>query len=237
MPYASSEVISLPPGSAELDSARIRWKRSAQARRVSLRIDPRDGVIVVTLPSRTSRSAGMALVVDHASWIGARLAALPEAVAFADGARVPLAGEPLCIRHVPDVAGVRLAAGAIEVGGAPAELAHAVGEFLRAEAHRRLSALAQTKAARLGRPVRRVTVKDTISRWASCTRDSALMFSWRLVLAPEPVQDYVAAHEVAHLRHMNHGSRFAALVDELTPHARPAEAWLRRHGSSLLRIG
>jgi predicted metal-dependent hydrolase len=84
---------------------------------------------------------------------------------------------------------------------------------------------------------RRVAVKDTKSRWGSCASNRNLGFSWRLVMAPPHVQDYVAAHEVAHLRHMNHGPRFWSLVAELTPHTEIAVAWLRNNGPKLLRIG
>jgi predicted metal-dependent hydrolase len=83
----------------------------------------------------------------------------------------------------------------------------------------------------------RISVKDTSTRWGSCAPDGALAFSWRLVLTPPFVQDYVAAHEVAHLRYMNHGKRFWGLVDTLTPHTRAAIPWLRREGARLLRIG
>jgi hypothetical protein len=98
-------------------------------------------------------------------------------------------------------------------------------------------ALASAKAAVLAVQPRRVTVKDTRTRWGSCAPDGSLAFSWRLILAPEPVQDYVAAHEIAHMRHMNHGARFWTLVDRLTPHAATAIPWLRTEGSRLLRIG
>ena len=93
------------------------------------------------------------------------------------------------------------------------------------------------KAAAIEARVTRVTVKDTTTRWGSCASDGALAFSWRLVMAPSFVQDYVAAHEVAHLRHMNHGPRFWDLVANLTPHRHKAVAWLNQEGGSLLRIG
>ena len=93
------------------------------------------------------------------------------------------------------------------------------------------------KSATLGVTVRRIAVKDTRSRWGSCAVDGSLAFSWRLVMTPEFVQDYVAAHEVAHLKHMNHGKRFWNLVDRLTPHAATAIPWLQAEGFRLLRIG
>ena len=112
-----------------------------------------------------------------------------------------------------------------------------VADFLRAEALRRLSALVAEKTAILGVTPRRIAVKDTRSRWGSCASDGSLAFSWRLVMTPEFVQDYVAAHEVAHLKHLNHGARFWSLVDKLTPHAEAAIPWLRAEGFRLLRVG
>ena len=94
-----------------------------------------------------------------------------------------------------------------------------------------------TKSATIGMTVRRISVKDTRSRWGSCAADRSIGFSWRLVMTPEFVQDYVVAHEVAHLRHLNHGKRFWALVDRLTPHAATAIPWLRAEGFRLLRVG
>ena len=97
--------------------------------------------------------------------------------------------------------------------------------------------LVVAKTATLGVTARRIAVKDTRSRWGSCAVDGSLAFSWRLVMTPEFVQDYVAAHEVAHLKYMNHGKRFWNLVDRLTPHAATAIPWLRAEGFRLLRVG
>ena len=228
-----SEILALPQG-----PTRVRWRRNARARRVSLRIDPRGGGVIVTLPPRAGRAAGMALLMDHAAWVAARLAALPGAVAFADGAEVPLNGQPARIRHVPrGRGGAWLEAGEIRVAGEPEFLPRRVADFLRAEARRRLAPLAVAKAASAGLTPRRVTVKDTRSRWGSCAPDGTLMFCWRLVMAPPDVQDYVVAHEVAHLAHMNHGPRFWALVDRLTPHTEAGIAWLHANGAGLLRVG
>jgi predicted metal-dependent hydrolase len=231
------EILSLPHGPAP-----VAWRRSTRARRVSLRIDTRGGVVVVTLPPRAARTAGVALLMDHAAWVSARLAALPGATVFADGAVVPLHGRDHVIRHVRNATGaVRAVAGEIRVAGNRALLPARVSEFLRAEARRVLSVHAAAKAAMLaarhGCVLGRVTVKDTRSRWASCTADGNLAFSWRLVMAPRFVQDYVAAHEVAHLRYMDHGPKFWALVRALTPHTDPAVEWLRVHGPRLLRVG
>ncbi len=229
-----------PPEMLELPSglAVVQWRRSARARRVSLRIDPRGGAIVVTLPMRASRRTGMALLMNHTDWLADRLAALPDAVRFTDGAIIPIAGEPHRIRHAPTArGGAFLQDGELVVTGAAEFLRRRTHDFLRNEAGRRLAALVAEKSALADVRPRRITVKDTKSRWGSCAADGSLSFSWRLVMAPEYAQDYVAAHEVAHLRHMNHGPRFWALVDQLTPHKETAIPWLRTEAPRLLRIG
>ena len=133
--------------------------------------------------------------------------------------------------------GAWFAGQAIHVAGSPEFLRRRVLDLLRAEARRRLSTLVAEKTALAGLHARRVTVKDTISRWGSCAPDGSLAFSWRLVMAPGFIQDYVAAHEVAHLRHMNHGPRFWALVRTLARQMDSAVAWLRDEGQRLMRIG
>ncbi len=217
---------------------RVLWRRSKRARRVSLRIEPKAGLVVVTLPLRASRRAGLALLTQHAVWVTTSLAALPGAIRFASGAVVPLGGVDHRICHFPETRrGAWLAPGLICVSGKPEFLPRRVRDLLRSEAQRRLALLATEKAYRLGLRPRRVRVRDTRSRWGSCGADGSLAFSWRLVMAPPFVQDYVAAHEVAHLRHMNHGPRFWALVRELTPHTDAAITWLRDQGTRLVRIG
>jgi predicted metal-dependent hydrolase len=125
----------------------------------------------------------------------------------------------------------------IRVSGQPEFLARRVRDALQSLACERFRVSAAVKANLIAAVLRRVRVKDTTSRWGSCTADGTLMFSWRLVMAPDFVQDYVIAHEVAHLRHMNHGLAFWALTDSLTPHRSAATAWLHDYGPGLLRVG
>jgi hypothetical protein len=225
--------VTLPSG-----TARVEWRRNARARRVSLRIDPSDGAIVVTLPLRASRRAGMALLMGHVDWVTRRIAALPAPVTLVDGAQVSIGGIPHHIRHHPDRrGGAWLGDGELHVTGRPEFLPRRVIDFLRAEAGRRLSTLVRAKADQAGLTATRITIKDTTSRWGSCAPDGALAFSWRLVMAPEFVQDYVTAHEVAHLRHMNHGPAFWHLVSSLTAHTPRAMTWLNHEGPRLLRVG
>ena len=230
----------MPPESLLLQGglATIHWRRSKRARRISLRIDARDAAVVITLPMRAAKAAGVALLTANAAWVADRLAALPPPLEYAPGSLITIDGLPHAIIHTPQArGGAWLEAGALHVSGDAAFLPRRVEDFLRAEARRRFSAQSIAKAAQAGLLLRRVTVRDTRTRWGSCSSTGALMFCWRLLLAPPYVQDYVVAHEVAHLKHMNHGPDFWALTDALSPHRAQAVAWLSEQGSGLMRVG
>jgi predicted metal-dependent hydrolase len=239
MQSSDSETILLRPGVFGAPvGCPVRWQRSARARRVSLRIDARAGEVVVTLPMRAARRAGMALLTTHAAWVMQRLAALAPPVALAPGAEVLLGGRPHVIRHDPAARGGAFLDGAtIVVSGREEFVARRVKDFLRAEAKRRIAVLAAGHAATLGVRIAAIRLKDTNSRWGSCAPDGTLAFSWRLVMAPDAVLDYVVAHEVAHLRELNHSPRFWAHVERLTPNRETAQDWLRDNGPALLRVG
>ncbi|HEV7268541.1 MAG TPA: YgjP-like metallopeptidase domain-containing protein [Falsiroseomonas sp.] len=233
LPDSETITLAVPPG-----ECRVQWRPSARARRVSLRICPRAGAVVIILPQRAGRRAGLALLRAHGAWAMARLAALAPAAPFEAGGTVAIGGQCHVIRHDPAArGGTFLQDRVLVVTGDAAFLARRVADFLRAEAVRRVAALAATHAGALGVTPRAIRLKDTRSRWGSCARDGTLAFSWRLVMAPGWVLDYVVAHEVAHLREMNHSARFWAHVAQLSPHRVAAAAWLRAHGPALLRAG
>lgn len=215
----------------------VRWRRSARARRLALKICPLQGAVIVTLPMRASVKAGMALLQENALWVTQHLRGIKPAETLAPGASVPIGDVPHEIIHTPERRGVALEDGRIMVPGAVEFLPRRVMDFLRHEAGRRLHAAAIPHAAALDVRPRVIRVKDTRSRWGSCAPDGTLAFSWRLVMAPGWVLDYVVAHEVAHLRELNHSQRFWALVGRLTPHHDAANAWLKREGPRLLRVG
>ncbi len=228
-----SEMLLLPTGETW-----VRWRRSRQARRISLRIDTRAGTVVITLPPRAAREAGLELLRTHSGWVAGKLAALPGQIVFACGETISLHGVPHVIRAMPQARrGVWVEAGEIRVSGERAFLARRLLDFLRIEARTALSACAQAIAAASELRPRRLVIKDTSSRWGSCSSDGVVMFSWRLVMAPPEVQHYVVAHELAHLRHLDHGRQFWAQVAQLTPYRERAETWLRLHGPALLRTG
>jgi len=216
----------------------LRVKRHPRARRISLRADPRDGTVVLVLPMRASVDAGLAFARSQAAWIRARLAAAPRPMAFAPGTRLHLQGEEVEIVHDAARRGPALRVGGLlVVGGKPEFVARRVRDFLRAEAGRRLGPLALEKAAALGRTLQALRITDTRSRWGSCARDARISLSWRLVIAPPRVADYVVAHEVAHLAHHDHSPAFWRVVDTLTEHRTEAQAWLRANGAALLGAG
>ncbi len=213
-------------------------RRNPRARRLTLRLDPVEGALHLTLPRGVALTEGLEFAHCRSGWILAQLATLPPRVAFAEGARVPILGESHVIRHAPQARrGVWREGGVIWVSGLADHLARRVADFLKREARREVTGRVHDKAARIGRRAGRVRLRDTVSRWGSCTADGNLGFSWRLVLAPEAVLDYVVAHEVAHLVHLNHGPRFWAVVRQLTPEVTGPQRWLRTHGGRLLRYG
>lgn len=213
-------------------------RRSTRARRMSLKVEPQSDRIRLTLPRQTSLRDGLAFARSERVWLLRRLAELPPRVPFEDGARVPYRGCERRIRHVGRLRGtVALDDDEIRVPGLPEHLSRRLGDWLRGEARAAVAAASYRHAERLGVDIRRLAVRDMRSRWGSCSGDGRLSFCWRLILAPEWVLDYVAAHEVAHLRHMNHGPDFWREVRQLGVDARRAEAWLRAHGAALHRFG
>lgn len=213
------------------------WRRSRAARLVSLRIDPSLGGVIITLPMRVAKSSGLALLKSQSFWVAERLRQLPKQIELADGGEVMVDGEAHEICHQPGGrGGAWIADGHIEVTGEPEFLARRVTDLLRHLAKQRFTALAWEKAALIGRKPLRVTIKDTRTRWGSCTADGILMLNWRLIMAPPFVQDYVVAHEVAHLQHLDHSPRFWQLTSELTVHTHTAQIWLKHNGAGLLRV-
>jgi predicted metal-dependent hydrolase len=206
-------------------------------RRIILRIDQDTDGVVLTMPKWARQSDAMALLAERADWVLARIDALPARIRFADGAAVPYFDAPHTIRHAPGGRGVVLEGGEIRVPGRAEHLARRLGDWLRAQARREISARAHLLAGRVGKPIRRITVRDTRSRWGSCSSAGNLSFSWRLVMAPDWVMEYVVAHEVAHLRHANHGPDFWAAVERLGVGADAAQRWLNGNAARLQRIG
>ncbi len=224
---------------------RIALKRVATARRLTLRVRAATRDIVLTMPPRASLRQAQEFANNHAHWIALRLARVPQRTPFAPGERIFLRGVEHVLQHCPDARERRGAVWQEEgegtpvlcAGGDPAGFERRIGDFLRREARRDLEEAVRRHAKAAGRAPIALSLRDTSSRWGSCSAKGALNFSWRLVMAPPFVLDYLAAHETAHLRHHDHSERFWALTQSLCPNTDRAEAWLRAHGAKLHRYG
>lgn len=217
----------------------VELRPRAGSSRMTLRIDPARGVLRVALHPRTSAARALAFVTEHRGWIAERVAGWPAAWPFAPAVRFPLEGRDILIDWLAErPRAPRLDGDRLIVGGPLDGLSGRVERWLRARAKATLDAETRALATCVGKPVRSVAVRDTTSRWGSCTTAGALAYSWRLILAPPHVRASVVAHEVAHLVHMNHSAEFWALAEELlgADHA-PARRWLKRHGPGLHWIG
>jgi len=213
-------------------------KRHPQARYITLRFDGASGGIRLVLPKGVPLAEGIAFANAKSNWVLDYLDSLPPRVPFEHGAELPILGKDHRIHHAPWARrGVWRADSVLWVSGKEEHISRRVGDYLKAEARKELSRRARDKAAQIGRQVRKVSVRDTRSRWGSCSEHGDLNFSWRLILAPEHVLDYVVAHEVAHLEELNHGRRFWRLTEKLATEIEPAKAWLQDQGESLLRFG
>jgi predicted metal-dependent hydrolase len=221
----------------------VRLRRHRQARRYTLRVVAVTREAVLTMPPRGSFREAREFAEKHRAWIAARLGRLPKAAPFAHGTEFPLRGLTHVIVHrrgargtvwtETDRNGTRL----LCVAGDNAHMRRRITDHLKREARHDLEEAVARYAKRLGATVRRISVRDQASRWGSCSTTGALSFSWRLVLAPRYVLDYLAAHEVAHLREMNHSRRFWRLLGRLCPDMERAKAWLDVHGTDLHRYG
>jgi predicted metal-dependent hydrolase len=221
----------------------VRLRRHRRARRYTLRIHPSDREAILTMPPRGTLVEAKDFAQRHGGWIAARLGRLPKAAPFNHGAIIPLRGIAHRIVHRAGERGtvwtetrdsgerILCVAGGLEY------LDRRVHDFLKREARRELQKASQRHADALSVKVKRISIRDQSSRWGSCTSSGSLSFSWRLILAPPFVLDYLAAHEVAHLVEMNHSPRFWKVVARTCNHVERAKRWLDAEGNDLHRYG
>lgn len=230
------------------ETYRINLKRTAAARRYTLRVRAAAHDVVLTMPARGSLAEAKSFAERHAAWIGARLRRLPARMRFMPGEFVPVRGVLHRIANRPGARGTVWIEAATQdpcgdaspllwVNAQAPFVPRRVQDFLIREARRDIEGAVARHTRALGVHPRKITLRDTTSRWGSCSSSGALNFSWRLIMAPRFVLDYLAAHEVAHLMHMNYSTAFWAVVAQLSADIEDAEAWLKTHGSSLLRFG
>ncbi|KIT14215.1 M48 family metallopeptidase [Jannaschia aquimarina] len=212
----------------------VALRRSARVRRMTLRVARVGGNVTLTVPPGVPDHEAEGFAASQADWIARQVQAAPRARPVTVGARIPVLG-----REVPViVGGGRSARWTGEAVAVPdnERAGRRIAALLKEVARSHLVAAVDRHAEALGRQAGRITLRDTRSRWGSCTGRGDLMFSWRLAMAPPNVLDYVAAHEVAHLAHMDHSPRFWACVGRLLPDYAPRRAWLKKNGATLHAI-
>jgi predicted metal-dependent hydrolase len=224
--------------------APVEVRRHPAARRLTLRVSRTRRAVIVTLPLQCDIDEAGTFISRNIEWVRARLDNLPVPVPFRDGVFIPLRGVPHRIVFTGPQRGCRTVQ---KVAGSMYPELHVPGEretasarleaWLGQQARRDLDARVVWHAHSLGVRAKRMAVRDQASRWGSCSTTGVLSFSWRLVLAPSHILDYVAAHEVAHLKEMNHGPRFWALVRKSCPGMDDAKRWLQIYGMDLHRYG
>ncbi|QKV19787.1 M48 family metallopeptidase [Oricola thermophila] len=218
----------------------LRVAENPRAKRLTLRIKPGNKGLAVTTPVGISMLEVERFLHRNRDWLEERLEKIPDRPQVRPGIKIPIRGVNHEIVHEPgrgvteavrDDNGARLV-----VRGDRVHLPRKVADFLKKEAKADIGALVEKHTATIGRRAKAIRYKDTVSRWGSCSSEGNLSFSWRIMMAPRPVIDYLVAHEVAHLVHMNHGKEFWALCEDLCPDTERCKAWLKKNGSALQAI-
>ena len=215
---------------------------NARAKRLTLRVVPGGRGLKVTVPPHVSNSEVDDFLDRNYGWIKSKLDLVPDQPTVREGIKLPIGGtNHLIVRQsgrgithtvLGDDGSARLV-----VYGDAKFVPRRVADFLKKEAKREIEALVAHHTKTVGRKAKSITFRDTTSRWGSCTSDGKLSFSWRIMMAPPRVINYLVAHEVAHLKEMNHSSQFWALCNELCPDTDKCKSWLKRNGNKLQAIG
>ncbi len=208
-------------------------RRHARARHMVIRYQPLQQALSLTLPRYVAIREGLRFVESRRSWIINQLGRSGGEAKFADGGVIPVLGKEYVIRHEAGRGLARIEEGVLVVPGDAAFLSRRVQDFLKRMAKEEIVPLAEAKAQILQRKISKIAFRDTVSLWGSCNEANQLSFSWRLVLAPREVMEYVVCHEVAHLVELNHSRDFWNIVGELCPGWQQHKRWLKKNGQGL----
>ncbi|MDW9374973.1 DUF45 domain-containing protein [Sinorhizobium meliloti] len=216
-------------------------RQNARATRMTLRIEPGGRALKLTVPEGLPEREVSAFLIRHQGWLMTKLARFSGESELEDGGTILVRGVAHRIERTGRLRGLTEALviddeAVLRVGGAEEHLRRRIADYLKKEARSELERLVAVYAGRTGRRARSLSLKDTRSRWGSCSAEGDLSFSWRIAMAPPKVIAYLAAHEVAHLQEMNHGPRFWALCESLCPETKDAKHWLKRNGTILHAI-
>lgn len=208
--------------------------RSTRAKHISLRIAPAKNVLIITLPWHTPLASAIKFLKGKKEWVLENIKEYPQ-VRLAAGVTIPVLGKEYIIRRKGErgITTIDIRRMEITVHCAPEFTERRVRDFLRKRLHERCVKRSHAMAERIDKKVRRVTITKAQSNWGSCDGKARVSFSWLLVFAPTEILEYIIAHEVAHLKEMNHGPKFWALVKELCPGMNSAQRWLKEHGHTL----
>lgn len=225
----------IPP--IEIGGMKVTIKLHAKARRLTLRYDAKKEHFVLSSPKRASKKSMVEFVTESENWMRKQVVVTPQATVLKPGSFLPLEGKERLIIHT-EAPGVEivLTDDTITVKCREARFPRALDRFIRQRAHNIITSLSHKKAMELGRSIQSIQLRDTTTRWGSCTHDGKLSFSWRLIMAPAEIIDYVVAHEVAHLAVFDHSPKFWATCRTLTPHTTFGKHWLQQNGSTLHQI-
>jgi predicted metal-dependent hydrolase len=216
-------------------------KENSRATRITLRIEPGGRALNLTIPVGLKHYEVDDFLSRHEGWLKTKLAKFSLDNPIRPGGTISIRGVQHRIEHTGSLRGITQALvidgePVLKVSGLEEHMGRRISTFLKKEARHDLEALARRHAAAIRKPIASVSMKDTRSRWGSCSWDGNLSFSWRIVMAPPLIIDYLAAHEVAHLKEMNHSPKFWALCGDLCPRMDEARRWLKLHGSQLHAI-
>ncbi|MDJ0613853.1 MAG: SprT family zinc-dependent metalloprotease [Rhizobiaceae bacterium] len=209
-----------------------------RAKRITLRIVPGGDGLRVTTPGHVGDDEIEAFVERNRNWVTTRLARLPGKVNLEAGAFVPYLGVDHKIVPTGKLRGIVSVKSSgngpeLHVPGDEKTISRRLLTWLKQEARRELNEAVARHVSKIGVRPKQIRITDTTSRWGSCSSTRTLSFSWRIIMAPPEVLDYLAAHEVAHLIEMNHSDRFWRLTRDLCPDTDRQKNWLRQNGAKL----
>ena len=211
----------------------IKIKKSISAKRLTLRIDEKNHIPVLTIPNHYSKNKAISFVKEHLDWINTNLEKLPPLKKFTNNDKISFMGKEITIIHKPAQRGVTLTDDKLLTGGQEEFLHRRVCDFIKKQAQKELYQASVNTAKTLNCEIHKVSIKDTKSRWGSCSNKKNINYNWRIALAPKFVIDYLVCHEVSHLAHQDHSSCFWECVSKLCPKYQEARQWLKTNGKSL----
>jgi predicted metal-dependent hydrolase len=219
----------------------LKIRPHARAKRITLRIDPGGRGLSLTIPQKLPEHEINEFLEKYHGWILTKLAKFPKDDELIEGGYIKIRGQDHLIERTGKIRGITETVQLdgefiLRVSGDVPHLKRRISDFLKSEARKDLEKSTHYHAEKIGRSFKSISLRDTKSRWGSCSSDGSLSYSWRIIMAPPFVLDYLAAHEVSHLVEMNHEPQFWQLCENLCPHTQDAKKWLKKNGSLLHAI-